>query len=142
MKEVLKLKHFFLLMVTALSCFIMTSCGDDKEDEPPSSDPSEMIIGKWICYNDAYGAPWEEPLVYQFDSDGSGYGWFQDEPFSNRWEFTYIVTPSKIRFSEYDKYDDSWYRYNLRYELSTNGKSLVLYGYDDNDMEELHFVKQ
>ncbi len=95
-----------------------------------------MIVGKWICYEDAYGDPWDEPLVYQFDSDGSGYKWFQDEPFSDRWEFTYTITDSKIRIKT--KYDT----YNLRYEISSNGKTMVLYGWDDNDMEELHFVKQ
>lgn len=95
-----------------------------------------MIVGKWVCYDDAYGDPWFEPLVYQFDSDGTGYEWFQEEPFSDRSEFTYTITESKIRIRWNYATD------NIRYEISSNGKSLVLYGLDDNDMSELHFVKQ
>ena len=124
-----------MFIIILMSCVTLTSCGDDDKDEP-KQDPQEMIVGKWICYDDAYGDPWDEPLVYQFDSDGSGYQWFQDEPFSDRWEFTYTITDSKIRIKT--KYDT----YNLRYEISSNGKTMVLYGWDDDDMEELHFVKQ
>jgi len=121
--------------VTILACVAFSSCSDDDKDEP-NQDPQELIVGKWVCNYDAYGDWWDEPLVYQFDSDGSGYEWFQDEPFSDRMEFMYSITESKIRIKT--KYDT----YNIRYEISSNGKSLVLYGLDDDDMNELHFVKQ
>lgn len=135
-----QLFKYLILVLFPIFSICLSSCGDDNKDEP-DPDPSELIIGKWVCYNDAYGYPWDEPLVYLFDADGTGYGWFQEEPFSYRWEFTYSVTQSKIHFAEYDDYYDEWDRYDLRYEISANGKSLVLYGYDDNDMSELHFIK-
>lgn len=127
-----------VLVVAIMSCLTLTSCGkdDDDDDEPQNSNPSELIVGKWICNNDAYGYPWEEPLVCQFDSDGSGYQWFQDEPFSYRWEFSYTITESKLYIKTTDR--DT---YNLRYVISNKGKNLVIYGWDDDDMEELHYVK-
>lgn len=133
-KELKNTRFISLLLIAMMSFFTLTSCGND-DDEPLNSDPSKLIVGKWICYNDAYGDPWDEPLIYQFDSDGSGYQWFQEEPFSDRWEFSYTITESRLRVKT--KYDT----YNLRYEFSLNGKNLVIYGWDDNDMEELHFVK-
>jgi len=137
MEKIFLERWLMTAVIVLLSCFAFTSCGDDDNKDEPKQDSQEMIVGKWICYNNAYGDPWDEPLVYQFDSDGSGYQWFQDEPFSDRWEFTYSLTESKLCIkTEYGT------TYNLRYEISYNGKSLVLYGWDDNDMEELHFVKQ
>lgn len=126
---------WMIAIVALLSSVAFSSCGDD-DDDNLKQDPQKMIVGRWICYDDAYGDPWDEPLEYVFNSDGTGYGWFQEEPFSYRWEFTYTIMESKIRFKEEDD------TYNLRYTISSNGKTLVLYGFDDNDMEELHFVKQ
>lgn len=134
MERISKFWNVMTFFIIFLSCMTLLSCSNDNDEE--ALNPQEKIIGKWICYEDAYGEPWDEPLVYQFDSGGTGYEWFQDEPFSHRMEFTYTITESKIRI----KADDSVY--NIRYEISSNGKSLVLYGLDDNDMEVLHFVKQ
>lgn len=131
-KPVKKELAYALLFIMVASCVALTSCNDDDNDELESM----SIVGKWICYTDAYGDPWDEPLVYQFDSDGTGYEWFMDEPFSNREEFTYTVTETRLRIKT--KYDS----YILRYELSNKGKSLILYGWDDDDMEELHLVRQ
>lgn len=132
MEKLKNVKWLMIAIIALLSSVAFSSCGD-KED-----DFEEMIVGRWVCYDDAYGDPWDEPLIYQFDRDGSGYQWFQDEPFAYRWEFTYTITESHIRI-KVKKYGDN---YNLRYNFSSNGKALVLYGWDDDDMEELHFVKQ
>lgn len=121
-----------ILFIMVASCVALTSCSDDEKNESESM----SIVGKWISYTDAYGDPWDEPLVYQFDSDGTGYEWFMDEPFSDREEFTYTVTETRLRIKT--KYDS----YILRYELSNKGKSLILYGWDDDDMEELHLARQ
>lgn len=143
MKELFNWRWLKIAIIAILSSCAFTSCGDDDKDEPKSSDPSELIVGKWVCYNDAYGESWgDEPFVLQFNSDGSGYGLLQEDTYVDHWKFTYIVTSSKILVNEYDEYNDSWFRYDLRYEMSTNGKSLVLYGFDDDDMSELHFIKK
>lgn len=63
--------------------------------------------------------------------------------FSNRYEFTYSITETKIRIVKEDEdNNDGYYITNLVYMISNNGKSLLLNGWDDNDMEELYFTKQ
>lgn len=131
--QMLRMACLLLLCVIIAPAFV--SCGSHDE---PSSDPSpqEMIVGKWICYEDAYGDPWDEPFVIQFDSDGTGYLWDQTFPFSEREEFSYIIMESKLRI----KFEDEVII--VRYSLSSNGKKLTLYGFDDDDMEELYFTKE
>lgn len=136
-----KLIKWMMVLFIPLISLTLTSCEDDDKDEPIINDPQKHIVGKWICDEDAFGDPWEEPLVFVFDANGTGYGWFQEEPYSNRWVFTYTISETKIKFKEYDEYNDEWDTYSLRYELSNNGKSLVIYGYDDNDMSILRFKK-
>ncbi len=122
------LKYFMLVFMFAA----VSSCGDNDKDEPTQA----TILGKWVCYDDAYGEPWDEPLIMAFDEDLSGYQWFSDEPFSDRWEFSYNISGSKLRVKTQGQI------YNLRFELSTNGKNLAIFGWDDDDMEELYFVKE
>lgn len=123
-------KCFFMcLLVVAFS-----SCGNDDKDEPNENHPS--VVGKWECIYDSYGDFWDEPLIYVFDEEGTGYQWFSDEPFSYRLEFTYSITSSKLKIKT--KYDDV---YNLRYELSSDGRNLTLYGWDDDDMSILKFSR-
>lgn len=125
------LKFAMLSFVTTFAV-LLSSCGDD--DEPAQQAPT--LVGTWQCDDDAYGDPWDEPLIFVFDSDGSGYQWFSDEPFSYRWEFTYTNTSSriKIRIPKAESKD-------LRYELSADNMSLILYGWDNNDMSELWFKR-
>lgn len=127
-----KFLKYFLLIVLPLS---FTSCGDDDKDEP--KDEQNNIVGKWKCVEDAYGDLWEEPLIYYFDEDGTGYEWFTDEDYSDRIEFSYTATSSKIRINYYEDLEVS----NLRYELSNNGNKLIIYGLDENDMSELKFSR-
>lgn len=125
-----------LIMMTMLSVFIFTSCGDKKSDvEETINTSQELLIGKWECKLDAYGEPWDAPVIMLFDADGTGYQWFSDEPFSDRWEFNFVATSSRLKIkTQYGIYE-------LRYEISSNGKTLILYGWDDNDMEELWFTR-
>ncbi len=125
-----KVLKYLLLLLLPLS---IASCGDDDKDEPKNEE--QTIVGKWQSQYDAYGDLWDEPLICLFDEDGTGYQWFSDEPFSDRYEFTYTTTSSKLIVRT--KGDS----YEMRYELSSNGKALVIYGWDDNDMSELHFTR-
>lgn len=132
--NILKIDVVRLLMI--LSILIISSCGDkNSEVEEPANKPQELLIGKWECKLDAYGDPWDEPLIMMFDLEGTGYQWFSDELFSDRWEFNYVATSSKL------KIQTRYGTYELRYEVSSNGKTLILYGWDDNDMEELWFTR-
>lgn len=135
MKVLVNGKWLSIALMLLVSSFALTSCGSGDDDDP-TPNPQEMIVGKWISYYDAYGDPWIEPLEYQFYADGTGYGWFQEEPFSYRWEFTYAISQTKIRFNEDGEI------YHLPYEMSADGKSLVLYDMDEDDLQEIHFVKQ
>lgn len=127
-----KFLKYFLLIVLPLS---FTSCGDDDKDEP--KDEQNSIVGKWKCTEDAFGNLWDEPLIYLFDEDGTGYEWFSDEPYSYRNEFIYTATASKLRINYIEDSEVA----NLRYELSKNGNKLKIYGIDDNDMSELEFSR-
>lgn len=130
--NVLKSKWAWLAVLIMALFLPLTACSDD-EDEPKASEPS--IVGEWECLYDSYGESWDEPLVYVFDEDGTGYQWFTSEPYSNILEYTYVVMSSKIRIKTY------YGVHNLRYEISADGKHLILYGWDDNDMEELYFTR-
>lgn len=123
------LKYLFLILLS----LSVVSCGDDDKDMPIIEE--QTIVGKWECQRDAYGNLWDKPLIYLFDEDGTGYQWFSEEPFSDRWEFTYTKTTYKLIIRT------NWGNYNLRYELSANGNNLVIYDWDDDDMSELHFKR-
>lgn len=123
---------FFMVFIAIL----FTACSDkDKTDYNGLSQSQDRLVGKWECTLDAYGDPWDESLIMMFDSDGTGYQWFSDEPFSNRWEFNYIATSSKIKIKT------SYGNYDLRYEISSNNNTLILYGWDNDDMDELWFTR-
>jgi len=142
MEKVFKKRWLLNLFTCAMmSCFALTSCGDDDKDEPNDPTNTETsIIGKWLCTYDAYGEPYDEPIEIVFDMDRTGYMWFQDEgPFSTRDEFEYVVTNSKIHIYWDGDVDD---KETIRYELIKSGKELILYGLDDNDMAELHFKRK
>ncbi|MDE7409700.1 MAG: hypothetical protein K2N09_06730 [Muribaculaceae bacterium] len=132
MKSKIKFSAFRTITIAMLMTFFFVACND--EDEP--KEEKLGIVGKWECKLDAYGDPWDEPLIMFFDSDGTGYQWFPSEgPFSDRMEFSYVVTSSKL------KVKDQYGTYELKYEISSNGKTLIIYGLDDNDMEELWFTR-
>lgn len=125
---------YSIFMVTIAILF--TACSDkDKTDDNGLSQSQVRLVGKWECTMDSYGDPWDEPLIMMFDSDGTGYQWFSDEPFSNRWKFNYVATSSKI------KIETQYETYELEYEISSNNKTLILYNWDGDDMEELWFTR-
>ena len=126
----MKFLKYFLFMILPL---VAAACSDDK-DEPQVA---TGLIGEWECMVDAYGDFWDEPLIFVFNEDGTGYEWFSDEPYSYRTRFTYTTTSSELRI----KFDSESYFDELRYKLSSNGKSLTIYGLDDDDMSELHFTR-
>lgn len=133
-----KINHhlFTSMMLAMLMCVVLVACGDkSKSKDEDLIQPQKNLVGKWECKMDAYGDPWDEPLIMMFDADGTGYQWFSDEPFSERWTFNYVATSSKIKIrTQYGTVD-------LEYEISSNGKTLILYEWDDNDMEELWFTR-
>ncbi len=57
-----------LLMVAFLSASKCGPCPDIIDEET-----EKTIIGKWQCNLDAYGEPWDNPLIFQFYPDGTGY---------------------------------------------------------------------
>lgn len=136
-------KYILFVIFTITFGLVAISCGHDEDEDDiyqkensTTNNLYQQFVGKWICYNDAYGDPWDEPLEFQFYDDGTGYQWFQEEPFSQRWDFTYTVTSTKLVIKT------KFGVYNLVYEISTKRQTLVLYGWDDDDMEVLTFVKE
>lgn len=130
------LKYLFLILLP----LSVVSCSKDGNDEPKNDDPKneeQTIVGEWQCKYDAYGELFDEPLIYLFDEDGTGYEWFSDEPFSDRVEFTYSYTSSKLEIM----YDDGIGYHDLGYKLSSNGNILIIYGRDDDDLSELNFTR-
>lgn len=115
---------------------LLSACGED--DVPDHDQVTHSIIGKWICHNNANGAAWPQPLIYMFADDGFGYEWFQDVPYSQRLVFRYAVSGNCILLDDGDKYDSL----KLTYEISKNGNQLILYGFDNDEMRELHFVRE
>ena len=121
---------FLFLIVLAVICSVgFVACGDDDEPE------TNKLVGKWECLYDAYGDPWDEPLYFVFNDDGTGSEWFFDDP-SDRLEFTYVVTSSAINVKT--EYGDV---YKVEYKFSSKGNKLTLYGWDDDDMYELIFER-
>lgn len=139
-----KFLKFFVCFV-CLSVLISCRHHDNKEDQEPDFPAKASIVGEWKCIFDAYGDRWDEPLIFCFDKDGTGYEWFSDEPFSWRWNFLYTIQGSSLlRIEYYDDYDGeiNIFRTDItRFELSSDGNSLVIYGIDDDDMSELHFSR-
>lgn len=94
MKNELNFQHLKAIIIAMLITFVFVACGDK---DRPNDDETNMLVGKWECTLDSYGDPWDEPLIILFDSDGTGYQWFSEEPFSERWEFNYVATSSKLK---------------------------------------------
>lgn len=127
---------FKSILISLIIALFFTACDKKaKDSEDLLLQPQELLIGKWECTLDAYGNLWDEPLIMFFDSEGTGYYWFSEESFSKRYEFRYVATTSKLRIKEKDE------SYDLRFEISSNGNTLILYGFDDDDMEELWFTR-
>ncbi len=105
------------------------SISDDKEDQAPT------IVGKWICFNDAHGNHMFDPIILLFSEDGTGYIWFTEYMSSDRDEFDYVLNGSKLTL----RYVDGDIA-TIRYELSSNGETLIIYGLDDDDLAVLSFV--
>lgn len=135
-------KIVFYLLICVFSVALV---GCETHDEEPTPEPNpitkpttsqQKIVGRWLCYKDAYGEPWEKPLLYCFDSDGTGFEWFQDEPYSDRWIFSYYITESELCLF------DEWDAHRLSYTFSDDGNTLTIYGMDDNDMRVLRLSKQ
>ncbi len=126
---------FVLIMTVLIISPIMTSCKDDNDDDDKfdNNDSKQDIVGTWICYDDAYGYPWDEPFLICFKSDGSGWSGFDCTEYV---PFNYSKTGSQVTIKTID--DDRW---TLDYKISKNGTSMVLQGYDDDDMETLKLTK-
>lgn len=106
-----------------VSCFALASCDDDESE-------SSAIVGSWqaLDYDD------EPMLEYTFNYDGTGYEWEMSDPFSDRMEFTYSVNGSKLSINAEGE------TFDLGFKISDDGKSLVIYVYEEN--EELHLVRK
>jgi len=132
-----KLISIFVLVMTVLFISpIMTSCHDDPDDDDDkldTNDSKQNIVGTWICYDDAYGYPWDEPFIISFKSDGSGWRGFSGTEYDL---FNYSKTGSQVTIKTIE--DDRW---DLDYKITKNGTSMVLQGFDDDDMETLKFTK-
>lgn len=101
--------------------FLLVSCFHGKNG----------IEGKWECVFNAYGERWDRPLIMEFNSDGTGYQWFSDEDFSNRWNYYYYIDGKYVTFDLGRQMKDcKWERKDDR---------LTIYGWDDDDMSRLVF---
>lgn len=118
------------LLIIALPFLIMACSGDGKE-KSGSKGKRDGIAGKWESTFDAYGNKWDAPLIMTFNPDGTGYQWFSDEDFADRWNYSYEIEGDHLTIDLGERVKD------LKYELE--GNRLTIYGWDDNDMSKLVF---
>lgn len=126
-----KFKYLFL----ALMSVVFVACGDDDNEPQKELTPQKAIVGEWHCSHNAYGVPFDDPAVMVFDAKGYGYEVMDGIRFS----FGYTITDTKLFLRE--NYEDEYYESELEYQLLDGGKTLMLYGMDDNDLSVLRYTK-
>ena len=94
------MKKLFIILATIIMPFILTSCGDDK-DEPKNLE--SQLIGEWIEDTSRYPQYLAEVIHFTFKSDHSGYEWW-----------TY--------------FDDKTHRDEIKFDWDIDGYYLILKG--------------
>lgn len=122
----------FLLGLSFISCH-----HDDPDDQEQTETETPTLIGIWICDFES-----DIDFIICFKEDGTGYDYFTGNTEEEREEFSYKVRDDKITFYYWDSYEGKYYNRTVEYDLSSNGKSLTLFGMDNNDMAVLHFKRK
>jgi len=58
-----------LFIFSLVSCFALTACGDDNEDEPQNTDEN-LIVGIWLCDDESW--------AFQLKANGTGIEYLQE----------------------------------------------------------------
>ena len=125
------------------SCFLFG--GDDDDDDDKQDSTADALVGTWVCDFDE-----DTDYIFCFKSDGTGYDYFTEDGLDEDDYFSYKVRGKTITLYyeehgwdyRYNEPETEYYNITIEYDLRQNGKSLTLYGLDDNDMAVLHFTKR
>ena len=75
------MKSFLVMLLVAMMPMFITSCQNDKKNEPSSDATEDLIIGEWECTEQAYEVSFDgdtesdsesygsEEYVWEFDDD-------------------------------------------------------------------------
>ena len=132
------LLNWMTILIAALLCVGFSSCCHHDDDQEEIEKETPTLIGVWVCDFE----PGVEFIIC-FKDDHTGYYYFTGlDDKDERDDFSYKVREDKITLYYYDSDEDYYWNETIEYDLSSNGKSLTLYGFDDNDMAVLHFKKK
>lgn len=97
------LKHLWWLVLAIGMVLSLTACGDDKDEKDDDNDivtTNSEIVGKWV-ENEFAG--------YQFDSDGTGFGWEADNgSLEDYWDLTWTYKNGILRWTYDDGETETW----------------------------------
>lgn len=116
-----------LLLLPLFSC----SSNSNSDDESEENGSKKTIVGKWKCYENAYGYKWEQPMIFVFEKNKTGYHSETEDGRNRKYDFDYRIEGDYVIINKKE----------VQYELSKNGKELTLYGLDNDDMAELHLQR-
>lgn len=121
---------FVLVLGTTLA---FSSCSKDSEEEKEMETVTSTIVGYWKTTEGYY------PFIFEFNEDGTGY-YKEDSSSKRAHTFIYTIIKNNTIVLEMTGKDYGETE-SLTYSLSNDGKYLILYGFDDNDLAVMRFQK-
>ena len=140
------MKSFLVMLLVAMMPMFITSCQNDKKNEPSSDATEDLIIGEWECTEQAYEISFDgdtesdsesfgsEELVWEFDEDENLSVYWDGE---REGKYDYNVNGKKL----YTELIDEWFGGDADYftiKKLTDTKLILEIEFEDYDEEILY----
>ena len=140
------MKSFLVMLLVAMMPMFITSCQNDKKNEPSSDATEDLIIGEWECTEQAYEISFDgdtesdsesfgsEELVWEFDEDENLSVYWDGE---REGKYDYNVNGKKL----HTELIDEWFGGDADYftiKKLTDTKLILEIEFEDYDEEILY----
>ena len=140
------MKSFLVMLLVAMMPMFITSCQNDKKNEPSSDATEYLIIGEWECTEQAYEVSFDgdtesdsetygsEEYVWEFDDDENLTIYWDGE---REGKYDYNVSGKKL----YTELIDDWFGGDADYftiKKLTDTKLILEIEFEDYDEEIIY----
>lgn len=140
------MKSFLVMLLVAMMPMFITSCQNDKKNEPSSDATEDLIIGEWECTEQAYEISFDGDTESDSESYGSEENVWEfddDENLTIYWDgeregkYDYNVSGKKL----YTELIDDWFGGDADYftiKKLTDKKLILEIEFEDYDEEIIY----
>ena len=140
------MKSFLVMLLVAMMPMFITSCQNDKKNEPSSDAAEDLIIGEWECTEQAYEISFDGDTESDSESYGSEENVWEfddDENLTIYWDgeregkYDYNVSGKKL----YTELIDDWFGGDADYftiKKLTDKKLILEIEFEDYDEEIIY----